>query len=112
MLVTRKMTKQEEKYCMEIDAYMLRKTLDKIVQEHQADPNMQYLDANWVCVKYVGKDWRFAKKIGCKKDYYYGWIFYSTSTNSAGTALCDKIINAVQRLSLSREHFVVRERQL
>lgn len=108
MLKFKKMTKEQEKYCIEIDAYMLRKSLDKIVQEHQADPEMKYLDANWVCVKYVGKDWRFAKKVGCKKDGYYGWIFYSTSTNDAGTVLADKIINKVG----NREHFAVRERQL
>lgn len=108
MLKFKKITKEQDKMLMEIDAYMLRKNLNKVVQEHKDDPEMKYQDANWVCVKYVGKDWRFAKKVGCKKDGYYGWIFFSTSTNDAGTALADKIINVVQ----GREYFSVREHQL
>ena len=51
-----------------------------------------YLDALWICVKKPSDmTWREAKKIGMKKDSYYGWIFYSTSTNSNGYELLEKI---------------------
>jgi len=51
-----------------------------------------YLDALWIGVmKPSTMGWREAKKLGMKKDSYYGWIFYSTSTNSNGYDLLEKI---------------------
>lgn len=51
----------------------------------------QGLDASYINVKMLGKDWRKKKSLGCKKDYYWGWIFFSTSTNSDGYGLYQKI---------------------
>ena len=51
-----------------------------------------YLDALWIGVmKPSNMGWREAKKLGMIKDSYYGWMFYSTSTNSNGYDLLEKI---------------------
>ncbi len=49
----------------------------------------QGLDASFFAI--IVKDWRLAKSIGAKKDSYYGWIFYSTSTNSDSNGLSNKL---------------------
>ena len=76
---------------------LLKSELENIKKNHKEkelnDYNINYLDACWICVK-PNTDWRTAKKMGCKKDSYYGWIFYSTSTNSNGTELFEKIKTA------------------
>jgi hypothetical protein len=51
--------------------------------------------------------WREAKKMGFKKDSYRGWIFYSTSTNSNGYDLFEKLEDACKGFNLR-----VSERQL
>ena len=51
--------------------------------------------------------WREAKKMGLKKDFYYGWMLYSTSTNSSGYELFEKMKEACKGFSLR-----VSERQL
>ncbi len=38
-------------------------------------------DSAWFALVMPKKDWRKAKEIGCKKDYYYGWVYWSTSVN-------------------------------
>jgi hypothetical protein len=65
------------------------------------------LDPCFISVSASGMNWREAKKIGMKKDYYYGWVFYSTSTNSNGYDLYEKIKQACKGFSL-----YVSERQL
>lgn len=65
------------------------------------------LDATFISVSANGMNWREAKKIGMKKDYYYGWVFYSTATNSNGYDLYEKIKKACNGFDL-----YVSERQL
>lgn len=70
----------------------LKDQLQTIVEQHEADPSNRYLDSNWMAVIYKGND--SAVKVQCKKDYY-GWMFFKTSTDSAGTVLADKISDAI-----------------
>jgi hypothetical protein len=72
------------------DYQNLKTELETIKANHKET----YLDASWICVRPINMNWREAKKIGCKKDYYWGWIFYSTSTNSNGNELYNKIKEA------------------
>jgi len=66
----------------------LKLELDKIVENHKGT----YLDALWIGImKPSSMGWREAKKLGMEKDFYYGWMFYSTSTNSNGNDLLEKI---------------------
>ena len=65
------------------------------------------LDANWVGVSVVG-DWRLAKKLGAKKDYSYGWLLWSASTNDNGT----NFKNEVSKICKSIPNLRVREYQL
>jgi hypothetical protein len=65
------------------------------------------LESTFISVSASGMNWREAKKIGMKKDYYYGWVFYSDSTNSNGYALYEKIKQACEGFNL-----YVSERQL
>jgi len=69
----------------------LKKELETIEKNHK-EINQ---DPVWICVK-PKTDWRTAKKMGCIKDGYYGWIFYSTSTNSNGYELYEKIEKACE----------------
>jgi len=73
---------------------------------HDAKGN-KGLDATFISVVADGMGWREAKKMGFRKDYYYGWILYSTSTNSNG-------YNLYENIKLACEGFNVRvsERQL
>jgi hypothetical protein len=81
--------------------------LKKELEEIRANHKEEHLEAAYVCVKGVGLNWRECKKIGMKKSPYYGWIFYSTSTNSNGYDLYEKINKACEGFNLS-----VIERQL
>jgi len=85
------------------DYQNLKNELEKIRVEHKE----QYLDASFIQVSASGMNWREAKKIGMKKDYYCGWLFYTTSTNSNGNDLYEKIKNICKGFNLS-----VRETQL
>lgn len=85
------------------DYQELRNELVKIRVEHKEEG----LDPNFISVRASGMNWREAKKIGMKKDYYYGWVFYSTATNSSGYDLYEKIKQACEGFKLS-----VVERQL
>ena len=49
------------------------------------------LDAACVIVVMPSKMWRVAKKLGCRKDPYYGWILFSKSTNSNGSDFCCEV---------------------
>ena len=77
------------------------------LEEIRANHKEEYLDAGSVIVRGKGLNWRECKKLGMQKDYYYGWIFYSTSTNSNSYGLYEKIENACDGFNLS-----VIERQL
>ena len=68
----------------------------------------QGLGATYINVSMVGKDWRKKKAVGCKKDFYYGWIFFSTSTNSDGYGLYEQI----KKLCEPYKDLSVIERQL
>jgi hypothetical protein len=59
------------------------------------------LDALWMCIRFNSKDWRQAKKAGAKKDSYYGWILYSTSTNSKGYELKEALSKLVLESGLN-----------
>lgn len=65
----------------------------------------QGLDASFFAI--VVKNWRLAKSIGAKKDGYYGWIFYSTSTNSNSSLFSDKLNEIITGFELK-----IIERQL
>jgi hypothetical protein len=58
----------------------------------------QGLDASFFAI--VVNDWRLAKRIGAKKDCSYGWIFYSTSTNSDASGLSKKLYELIQGFEL------------
>jgi hypothetical protein len=58
----------------------------------------QGLDASFFAI--IVKDWRLAKSIGAKKDSYYGWIFYSTSTNSDSNGLSKKLNELISGFEL------------
>lgn len=79
------------------DYQELRNELVKIRVEHKEEG----LDPNFILVRASGMNWREAKKMGMEKDYYYGWVFYSTSTNSNGYDLYRKIKNACKDFNLS-----------
>lgn len=66
----------------------------------------QGLDASHIQIKMIG-DWRKKKKAGCKKGYN-GWVFFSTSTNSAGYNLYEEI----NKLTSDFDDLIVTERQL
>ena len=53
------------------DYQNLKNELEKIRVEHKE----QYLDPSFIQVSARGMNWREAKKIGMKKDYYCGWLF-------------------------------------
>jgi len=80
--------------------------LDSIKANHEAQGNTG-LDASWIRVGANGLNWREAKKLGFTKDYYYGWTFYTTSTNTRGYDLFEKIQEACKGFSVR-----VREKQL
>ena len=84
----------------------LRTELDSIKAEHKAQGNTG-LDATYISIVASGMGWREAKKMGFKKDFYYGWMFYSTSTNSNGYELFEKM-----RLACDGFNLKVTERQL
>ena len=84
----------------------LRIELDSIKANHDAQGNTA-LDATYISIVASGMGWREAKKMGFKKDFYYGWMFYSTSTNSSGYELFEKMKEACKGFSLR-----VSERQL
>jgi len=72
--------------------------LQNITENHKET----YLDALWIGVrKPHNMGWREAKKLGMKKDSYYGWMFYSTSTNSNGYDLLEKIERACKPYNMS-----------
>jgi len=86
------------------DYQTLRNDLEKLSSNWD---KQQGLDASYIEVKMLGKDWRKKKKVGCKKSYD-GWIFFSTSTNSAGYDLYQEI----RKLTANFKDLRVIERQL
>ena len=83
--------------------------LNNLKQNWDTNPNNtpKQLDANWVGVSVVG-NWRLAKKLGAKKDYSYGWLLWSSSTNDNGT----NFKNEVSKICESIPNLRVREYQL
>lgn len=67
------------------------------------------MDANWVGVTIP--DWRVAKNVGAKKDGYYGWILWSSSTNDNGTAYYDEVRLLMEKHDLHL-YLSISERQL
>ncbi|MCP4801410.1 MAG: hypothetical protein GY891_00980 [Bacteroidetes bacterium] len=65
--------------------------LENKLEEIKTNHKEESFDPVWICVRGNGSNWREYKKMGMKKDSYYGWIFYSTSTNSNGYDLYEKI---------------------
>ena len=84
----------------------LKLELDVIKANHKAQGDTG-LDASWIRVGASGLNWREAKKLGFTKDYYHGWTLYSTSTNTRGYDLFEKIQEACKGFSV-----MVREIQL
>tara|TARA_B110000285_G_C14835165_1_gene472736 strand:- start:379 stop:651 length:273 start_codon:yes stop_codon:yes gene_type:complete len=85
------------------DYQILKAELENIKSNHKES----YLDSCWICVKGSGLNWREYKKLGMKRDSYHGWIFYSTSTNSNGYELYEKLNEVCKGFNL-----FVSERQL
>ena len=86
-----------EYYIPTLKKYLdLKDQLNEIVDNHVES----HLDPVWICVKASGIDWRKAKSLGMKKDYSHGWVFYTTSTNSNGYELFEKIQNVCKDFSL------------
>jgi len=80
---------------------------NKLEQLSSTWDKQQGLDASHIQVLMLGKDWRKKKKAGCEKGYN-GWIFFSTSTNSAGHELYQEL----KKLTADFNDLVVTERQL
>ena len=74
--------------------------LENKLEEIKANHKEENLDPVSICVRGSGSNWREYKKMGMKKDSYYGWIFYSTSTNSNGYDLYEKIKEACNGFNL------------
>ena len=87
------------------DYQKLRNQLMTIKQNH--DGNNGGLDATFIKVRMFGKNWRLKKQIDCVKDFD-GWYFFTTSTNSNGYGLYEKIKNATKDF----KDLEVSERQL
>lgn len=85
------------------DYQNLKTELETIKLNH----NEAMLDPCWICVSARNMTWREAKKLGMKKDYSNGWVFYKTSANGNGYDLYQKIDIACQGFNL-----FVEERQL
>tara|TARA_B100000497_G_C7607908_1_gene365045 strand:+ start:162 stop:434 length:273 start_codon:yes stop_codon:yes gene_type:complete len=85
------------------DYQHLKTELEKIKSNHKEE----YLDPCFISITASGMGWRKAKSLGMKKDYYYGWVFYRTSTNSNGYELYEKLQSACEGYELC-----VSERQL
>ncbi len=83
----------QEVACSQSDYDKLKKELEVISENHTGND----LDALFICVsKPRNMGWVQAKKLGMKKDAYYGWMFYTTSTNSNGYKLLDKLGKACE----------------
>ncbi len=78
------------------DYQELKNKLEEINTNHKEES----FDPVWICVRGLGSNWREYKKMGLKKDSHYGWIFYSTSTNSNGYDLYEKIQKACSGFNL------------
>jgi hypothetical protein len=78
------------------DYQNLKKELEEIRTNHKGES----LDPSFICVRNIGLNWRECKKIGMEKSAYYGWIFYSTSTNSNGYDLFQRIEKACEGFNL------------
>lgn len=85
------------------DYQNLKNQLEEIKINHKGE----HLDAGFVMVRAKGLNWRECKKLGMNKDSYYGWVFYSTSTNTNSYSLYEKIEKACEGFNL-----FVTERQL
>lgn len=87
------------------DYLELRNQLVTIKQNH--DGNNGGLDATFIKVRMFGKNWRLKKQVDCVKDFD-GWYFFTTSTNSNGYGLYEKIKDATKDF----KDLEVSERQL
>ena len=65
------------------------------------------MDANWVAVSIP--NWRLAKKVGARKECYYGWILWSGSTNDNGTQFATEVSNICDKYDVEIKKY---ERQL
>ena len=100
-----KQTKQMEL----LDYQNLKNKLETISNNHteKYDRNASgYLDPCFISINMYG-GWRLNKKVGCEKSYE-GWNFFSTSANSNGYDLYEKIKNECKDFKL----LLVTERQL
>jgi len=69
----------------------LKQQLEALKQGWDNNPNNnKRLGASSILVT-IKDDWRKAKSLGCKKDGYWGWVLFSTSTNSDGYSLYEEI---------------------
>lgn len=69
------------------------------LQTIQANHKETHLDPVFISVKASNMNWREAKKLGMKKEFD-GWYFYTTSTNSNGYELYEKIKKACKEFNL------------
>ncbi len=87
----------------------LKLKLETIDKNHylKYDKNANgYLDPSFISINMYGK-WRLNKKVGCEKSYD-GWNFFSTSANSNGYDLYEKIKHECKDFKL----LFVSERQI
>ena len=71
-----------------MDYFQIKEAIQKIIEAHKET----YLDSMWMGIVGSNKnEWRLYKSYGFKKDSYYGWILTSTSVNSNGYELYEKI---------------------
>ena len=75
------------------DYLKLKNQLVTIKKNH--DGNNGGLDATFIKVRMFGKNWRLKKQVDCVKDFD-GWYFFTTSTNSNGYNLYEKIKEATK----------------
>jgi hypothetical protein len=84
------------------DYQSLKLELETIKSNHKGEG----LDPCFIKVTASGMNWREAKRLGFEKSYE-GWVLYTTSTNSNGYDLYEKIQKACEGFNV-----YVSERQL
>lgn len=70
--------------------------------------NLHQLDSNFVAVKFPKSvDWREAKNAGAEKEYGWGWVLWSGSTQDNGSNFAVEVFKIASEYGL-----ITRERQL
>jgi len=78
----------------------LQDQLEEIKSQHDVVRRMKGQCAGYFAVYVRSVDWRIAKKMGLQKDFNYGYVLYSGSTNDCFDELQNEISHAVSKSGL------------